>query len=55
MLAVHFIEVSDIGHGAFLELASEEDIKLTLSRCMNVTYDIFGHVLGMCSSSVSVS
>ena len=53
MFDIDFAKVSHIRRGAFAELESEEDVKLALSRCMDAT--ICGRVLGMCSSSVSVS
>jgi len=53
VLYVHFTEVSRSGCGAFVELESEEDVKLAISRCMNAAHDIYGRVFGMCSNSVS--
>ena len=53
MLDVHFVYVSDVGRGAFVELESREDVKLALSRSIYAT--ICGRVLGKCSSSMSVN
>jgi len=53
VLDVHFTEVSRDGCAAFVELESEENVKLAISRCMNATHDMYGRVFGMCSSSVS--
>jgi len=59
VLDFHFAKVSDDRYGAFVELESEEDVKLALSRshlCVNATYsDLYGRVFGMFSSSLSVS
>ena len=52
VLDVHFAKVSYIGYGAFVELKSEEDVKLALSRsgqCTKTTYsNLYGRVLGRC-------
>ena len=49
MLYVHIIKVSRIDQGAFVELGSEEDVKLALSRsgqCVKTTY-MYSRVFGM--------
>ena len=52
VLDVHFFKDSRVVCGAFVELESQEDVKLALSRsgqCVNDTYtNLYGHVLGMC-------
>jgi len=59
VLDVHFAKVSCNRYGAFVELESEVDVKLALSRsgqCMKSTYsNLYDRVLGMFSSSLSVS
>jgi len=59
VLDVHFIKVGRIGRGAFVELKSEEDVKLALIRsghCVNATCsNLYGRILGMCLNSLSVS
>jgi len=57
VLDVHIIKVSRIDYGAFVELESEEHVKLALScsgQCMSTTY-MFGCVFGMCLSFASLS
>jgi len=56
---VYIAKVSNNGCGAFVELESKKDVELALSRsgqCVNTTYsNLYGRVLGMFSSSLSVS